>query len=387
MRSILLGALSILFLAACAVGGGEDASGEEQDRSFAVGEIAVRGDGRILLAGVATRGDSDSEQDDYCRGDGPATSDFAVVHVTPAGRAVGDYSLSEDDLDGCAVRVTDAKLEDDGGLVLGGVIRESPGFSGEGGPESREHGYAARFDPEPDEVDLDEAGRDPIGDTAMAQVGIPGGDSVVLQEAPFRERRDADGNYSGTMSLQRWRRDRDRPTWSFPVRAISRGADLVYEDGRGWALFFDPRRGFYGFAHYSLVSGAVEVALFRHRPDGRPDLSFGDRGRILVAPDVRWSFGPKWAARMAGGDLVVAGAVGRRLVLRRYTPDGRRVPRFDQAAGQIQCGELSALVVDHEGRLVLACVSRGGSSLVRLLPDGRLDRDFGRNGKVVVPKI
>jgi uncharacterized protein (DUF2141 family) len=48
------------------------------------------------------------------------------------------------------------------------------------------------------------------------------------------------------------------------------------------------------------------------------------------------------------------------------------------------------MAVDANGKLVVAVSSRRekrGTVVVRLFPDGRLDRSFGRNGKVVLPKI
>jgi hypothetical protein len=388
VRSALLSALCLLLLAGCVLGGDEETSADAGDRKFAVGEMAIRPDGRILLAGVATRGNPDSKQDDYCRGDGPATSDFAVVHLSPAGRVVDSYSLSEDELDGCAVEVTGAELDAEGALVLEGYVREPPGFfPGEGGPESREDWYAARFDPEPGrQLDREEIGKDDrIGTLAWRR--MPGGDLAVVEEDPSRERRGPDGLYYGTMSLARWG-DGDSPVWSFPLQAISPKADLEYEEGRGWEVYYDADRGFYGFVHYWLVSGEVEVVLFRHRLDGRPDPSFGQRSRVLVA---RGSLGGARAARVPDGNLVVAVEVGTtgRLILRRYTSRGEPVPSFARAAGEIECGVLSALRIQADGKLVLACSRRGngGTTVVRLLPTGRLDRSFGRRGKVVIRRV
>jgi Domain of unknown function (DUF5122) beta-propeller len=185
----------------------------------------------------------------------------------------------------------------------------------------------------------------------------------------------------------RWE-TRDSPLWSHPVRAISPKADLLDEEGKGWELFYDARRGFYGFVHYQLVSPEPEVVLFRHRLDGRPDPAFGDRGRVLVSPDARWSYGPKFVVRAPGGDFVVAGeAIGSgRLIVRRFTPDGEPVERFDHAA--IQCGYVVDLEVQADGKLLIACgLRRGGSALVRLLPTGHLDRSFGRSGMVVIHTV
>lgn len=372
-------------LAACVPGGDEaGGSGGERNRAFHANDMVIHPDGRILLAGLARRGDWDSKQDDYCRGDGPATSDFAVVQLSPAGRVVASHSLSEDELDGCAVDVTRAELDPDGALVLNGIVRESPGLiPGEGGPEARERDYAARFDPGPDEdFDADESDEDGRTGTELAALRLPGGDWLVVEEDPGRWR---PGAYLGIMSLRRWS-DGESPLWSYPVRAISSKADLQDEEGRGWALFHDARRGFYGFVHYWLNSGDREVVLFRHRPDGRPDPSFGERGRVLVARGI---VGEARALRAPGGDFVVAverGTSGR-VIVRRYTLGGEPVLSFGRQAGEIDCGVVAALRIQPDGKLVLACSRRGPTTVVRLLPTGHLDRSFGRNGKVVVRRV
>jgi uncharacterized delta-60 repeat protein len=384
VRSALLSGLFLLLLAGCVLGGDGEPSAQAGDRTFRVGEMAIRADGRILLAGVATRGDWDSKQDDYCRGEGPATSDFAVVHLSPAGRVVASYSLSEAELDGCAVDVTRAELDPDGALVLNGVVRESPGLiPGEGGPEARERDYAARFGPEPEEdFDADESEEDGRTGTELAALRLPGGDWLVIEEDPGRWRA---GAYLGIVSLRRWS-DGESPLWSFPVWAISPKAGLEDEEGRGWGLFHDARGGFYGFVHYWLNSGDREVVLFRHRSDGRPDPSFGERGRVLVA---RGFVGEARALRVPGGDFVVAveRGTGGRVIVRRYTPGGEPVRRFGRQAGEIDCGVVAALRIQADGKLVLACSKRGPTTVVRLLPTGHLDRSFGRDGKVVVRRV
>ena len=85
---------------------------------------------------------------------------------------------------------------------------------------------------------------------------------------------------------------------------------------RTWALFFDPRRGFYGFAAYSKVidedeaSTVDEFVVFRHRRDGRPDMSFGDRGRVFLNRGRPFSVDPLQVVRAADGDFIVAGVTG-----------------------------------------------------------------------------
>jgi hypothetical protein len=385
-----VGAVVVLGLLLAACGGGDEGSAPG-DRTFEVADIVVREDGGILLAGTATRGDWDSEEDDFCDGDGPATRDLAVIEVSAAGRLEDVHSLSEDELDGCAAEVERAMLDSDE-LVVEAVVRESPGLiPGEGGPETREHKYAARFDPESDDLDGEEAADDAPHRTALARLKLPNGDWVVVEEDPARQRRPPDRPYSDVISLRRW--SDDSLLWSRPVHAISPDVDaheIGLEGGPGWALFVDPHRGIYGFAHYSTWSSNEEVVLFRHRLDGHPDFAFGDDSRLFV--EEPWFHGTKRAVRLSDGDFVVAGHAGRkepgRVVVRRFSGDGEPRPAFDRAAaGTVACRPPLGLTTRRD-RVVVACTRADGALVVlRLGANGRLDPSFGRGGRLVVRRV
>jgi Domain of unknown function (DUF5122) beta-propeller len=84
--------------------------------------------------------------------------------------------------------------------------------------------------------------------------------------------------------------------------------------------------------------------IFRYRPDGRPDLGFGNGGRLrIVAPESGLDLEPKFLLPEGGGRFTVGGTTERLggfklgLVLqawptvRRYGPAGRPDPAFGQA--------------------------------------------------------
>jgi uncharacterized delta-60 repeat protein len=411
MRTIFLVALLLVLFSGCA--GGEQETQGEGNREFTAAHVVVRGDGRILLAGLATRGRPESEEYSECRGEGRATRDFAVVHLSPTGRIEGDYSVTEAELEACAVEFVESRLDADGGLTIIGRIHEPPGLSERiFGPEDSgeaEPWYAARFAPEgpfDESLDVEQLYEGvPSGD--LAYVRMPNGDWVGIGEDPSRERRDIYGMSYGTISLMRFGQEPSlRPRWSVPIRAIPDNLDL--EDlelgDRMWALFFDPRRGFYGFAAYSKLidedeeSAVDEFVLFRHRPDGRPDMSFGDRGRVLLHRGPPASVDPLQVVRAPDGDFIVVGirielrpVYRRHVYLQRVNPDGR----FDRRFGRDGVVDLEGVgsgsvtsAVDANGKLVVAISSeKRGTAVLRLLPDGRLDRSFGRSGLVVIHTV
>jgi uncharacterized delta-60 repeat protein len=142
--------------------------------------------------------------------------------------------------------------------------------------------------------------------------------------------------------------------------------------------------------------GAVVVA---YRPDGKIDRAFGHDGRlrILVSHHGRYSgyTGFTEVKALPSGKLLVSGYIHQRYVLYRLTADGR-IDRSFGRDGRVAFAKPGSraikytsffeapFAVDPRGRIVL-CVPlfpEGGEepvAFVRLLPDGRRDTSFGRS--------
>jgi uncharacterized delta-60 repeat protein len=142
--------------------------------------------------------------------------------------------------------------------------------------------------------------------------------------------------------------------------------------------------------------GAVVVA---YRPDGKVDRAFGHDGhlRILVHHHGRYSgyTGFTEVKALPSGKLLVSGYIHQRYVLYRLTADGR-IDRTFGRDGRVAFAKPGSraikyttffeapFAVDARGRIVL-CVPlfpEGGEepiAFVRLLPDGRRDTSFGRS--------
>ena len=134
------------------------------------------------------------------------------------------------------------------------------------------------------------------------------------------------------------------------------------------------------------------VALARFMPDGTPDPSFGQGGRVETRLGLS---GAADATIARDGDIVVVGSAQRTGALLptviRYLPDGSLDPAFgDGGVREVRAGGFSAfraVALDGTGRIVaLGDTDSPGSkagrfTAIRLLPSGANDRAFGRNGR------
>jgi uncharacterized delta-60 repeat protein len=143
------------------------------------------------------------------------------------------------------------------------------------------------------------------------------------------------------------------------------------------------------------TEGQWNFALARYHANGKLDRTFGDRGRVVT--DLTGH--DDWATSvrvLPDGRIVVAGYSetedGRDFIaLARYRSDGRLDRRFGRDGKVLtdvgQFDRARALVWLPEGKLLVAgSTARGdGDSdllLVRYRPAGALDRTFGKNGMV-----
>jgi uncharacterized delta-60 repeat protein len=138
----------------------------------------------------------------------------------------------------------------------------------------------------------------------------------------------------------------------------------------------------------------------RFTADGSTDVTFAGGGEISLAREViAEQFGPIWrggelsalALRPKGG-ILVGGDVKRELAVLGYRADGSPDPSWggngvvtssiETSEGfegiGASAGKARAVLSQPGGRIVAV----GDHSLLGLLPDGRIDRSFGRGGSV-----
>jgi uncharacterized delta-60 repeat protein len=131
-----------------------------------------------------------------------------------------------------------------------------------------------------------------------------------------------------------------------------------------------------------------DLIVFRYNPDGTKDISFGTGGIVIT------SVGPKDFANAVAlqpdGKIVIAGSVYTEYIsdylVARYLPNGtpdmtfglNGVAVIDHSAND----EISAIKIQPDGKLIFTGYSAGENesfSLVRLMPNGDLDPGFGSN--------
>jgi len=143
-------------------------------------------------------------------------------------------------------------------------------------------------------------------------------------------------------------------------------------------------------------AGGLVIA---YRPDGKIDRSFGHDGRLRITPPRSGRYsgytGFTEVKALPSGKLLVSGYIHQRYVLYRLTADGR-IDRSFGRSGRVAFAKpgsraikftsyfVAPFAVDPRGRIVL-CVplfpegSEEPVAFLRLLPDGRRDTSFGRS--------
>jgi uncharacterized delta-60 repeat protein len=185
--------------------------------------------------------------------------------------------------------------------------------------------------------------------------------------------------------------------WSRTLEVYAGGANYLPRDATAVAVQPDGA---------IVTAGAVIDAnanrffgVFRHLAGGGLDAAFGSGGFVLV--DAGSSEEVRGVALQPDGKIVVAGetscTTSRCFTALRLNPDGTPDAGFGSGGVarhefRLEASWAHAVAVDPDGRIVLAGTIMQGSDgqdsaracVLRLLPDGRLDPSFARDGRAVV---
>jgi uncharacterized delta-60 repeat protein len=129
------------------------------------------------------------------------------------------------------------------------------------------------------------------------------------------------------------------------------------------------------------------IALARYNIDGTLDPGFGNGGKVTTDVDAFKIDDALDVALQPDGKIVVAGRSGGDFALARYLPDGSLDTSFG-TGGTVMTdfgrpGESAvAVVLQPNGKIVLAASSGGDFALARYNADGSPDLSFGAGGTV-----
>ena len=135
-------------------------------------------------------------------------------------------------------------------------------------------------------------------------------------------------------------------------------------------------------------SGNEDFSLIRLNPDGSLDTTFDGDGKVTIPVGS----GSDWcnsAALQSDGKIVLAGTSEGDFSIVRLNANGGLDTSFDGDGKAIISVEAyfdvcNSVLLQSDGKIVLAGTSYVGFSLIRLNSDGSLDASFGSNGKAVI---
>lgn len=144
-------------------------------------------------------------------------------------------------------------------------------------------------------------------------------------------------------------------------------------------------------AGFALIGGVRHLAVTRHHADGSLDRGFGTNGVVTTSVGIH----PEAQAVVLQGDgkIVVAGKGAQSLILARYLRDGAPDHGFGNdglvniQTGTFAVNEVAGVALTSDGKTVVAAVvgpnGTNNFGVLRFNPDGSRDETFGTNGMVV----
>ncbi len=145
------------------------------------------------------------------------------------------------------------------------------------------------------------------------------------------------------------------------------------------------------------TNGTSVLGVRRFNANGSPDLGFGTSGMVTAALGIDFTTAIRSMGIEPGGRIVVAG--GNLFDVAAFTPQGQLDTTFGRrgvatasfkhlVAAPYGPGDIPGSLLDVvDGKIVVAGEEDGQVCLVRYLADGRLDRRFGKGGRLVSPLL
>jgi uncharacterized delta-60 repeat protein len=129
-----------------------------------------------------------------------------------------------------------------------------------------------------------------------------------------------------------------------------------------------------------------DYALVRYNGNGALDATFGTGGKVTTDFQGPVSVSASAAALQADGRLLIVGTAGSELIVVRYNADGTVDTGFG-TRGEVQTdlgayASAAGIVVQPNGKIIVAGSADQHFVLARYKADGSLDNAFGNGGKV-----
>lgn len=141
------------------------------------------------------------------------------------------------------------------------------------------------------------------------------------------------------------------------------------------------------------IAGARFPVVSRVNADGSVDTSFGIAGSVELSSGNSL----ECVAIQGDGKIVVGGAGGgREILLARLNANGSLDPTFGTGGVLIRhlpganlndTGDVTKIVFQRSGRIVIGAMENNDAVLARFNPDGSLDRTFGRGQTIVTSPL
>ncbi len=230
-----------------------------------------------------------------------------------------------------------------------------------------------------------------MGETFSGALPVPGAKAVAIQsDGKIVVGGGASIGGRGTFAVARYNADGtlDR---SFGTTGTATTAIGLGSEARALAVQPDGKIVLAGFSNPEPSTRRL-IALARYEADGTLDARFGAAGIVTTA------IGPTYDEAHAivlqpDGKIVVAGYGDGQFVLARYDAKGDLDPLFGNG-GEVVTSNLSppfdrfaanGLALQSDGKLVVAGVAgtargRAGIAMLRFRPNGVVDSDFGAGG-------
>ena len=200
-------------------------------------------------------------------------------------------------------------------------------------------------------------------------------------------------NGRGGFALARYTsRGRLDPSFGKGGRVVTHfGTGHSLSEAEAFAIQPDGKIVTVGSWYGSPIHGPVRFALARYTPRGRLDPSFGHGGKVLTSFGRRSDADARDVLIQPDGRLVVAGNGYSAVELARYRADGTLDRSFGHGGRVVAKlfrygADAGGAVLQGDGKLVVNASEPDQSFLVRYTADGKLDSSFGVDGKAVASK-